>query len=33
MQMYPYLSSELKRIGALSGLVAVTLAVLTVVLG
>jgi hypothetical protein len=30
--MYPYLGSELRRIGALSGLVAITLAVLTVVL-
>ena len=32
LQMYPYLGSELRRIGALSGLVAITLAVLTVVL-
>lgn len=33
LQMYPYLGSELRRIGALTGLVAITLAVLTVVLG
>lgn len=33
LQMYPYLGSELRRIGALSVLVAITLAVLTVVLG
>ena len=32
LQMYPYLGSELRRIGALTSLVAITLAVLTVVL-
>ena len=32
LPMYQYLGSELRRIGALTGLVAITLAVLTVVL-
>ena len=33
LQMYPYLGSELRRIGALTGLMVITLAVLTFVLG
>ena len=33
LQMYPYLGSELRRIGALTGLMAVALGVLTFVLG
>ena len=33
LQMYPYLGSELRRIGALTGLMAIALAVLTFVLG
>ena len=33
LRMYPYLGSELRRIGALTGVMAITLAVLTFVLG
>ena len=33
LQMYPFLGSELRRIGALTGLMAIALAVLTFVLG
>lgn len=32
LQMYPYLGSELRRIGALTGLMAITLTILTFVL-